>query len=351
MAKASIHFNPVKGNSEAHNLERKGINYNFPDLAHTNESWVESKIDDRLKIIQRHCKQISKRKLQKNAIPIREAVVNMNSHHSMADLKKLAEELKKGFGIECFQIHIHRDEGKSRQELNYHAHLLFDWQDKKTGKMNKKSPLELSQMQTLVAQSMGMERGELRVNSNTERLEAVEYKRHQEELRLQKIQEDLQRVEKEKKGLDATIQDTQQALLSALSEVEAKKAYIGTVETKLKQIKAIKEGLEKGSEKVMVKHWYGWMDSSKTAENVQALVMENKELQEQNQRLSKPSDLLPNLMKDNDRLQSSLNRLFQIVKDLILGKITKEEVAKDLDIKIPSPIQKTEERKRLGKGI
>lgn len=198
MAKASINFKVVQSNSKNHNERITKLDYNFPDLEHQNETWKSAEIDKKEDEIRTYCKQKSGRKMQKNAEPIREAVVNLNANHTMGDLKKLAKELKENHQIDCFQIHIHRDEGKSRQEINYHAHMLFDWQDKETGKTLKLNRTDLSKIQDLVSQNLKMERGELRVNSNRERLEPIEYKRQQEELRLKELQPQIERLEQKK---------------------------------------------------------------------------------------------------------------------------------------------------------
>lgn len=189
MAKSSINFKAVKANSKVHNERLKEYDYVYSDLTENNEAWKSSEIIDKQKEIANYCKKVSGRKLQKNAEPIREAVVNLNPHHTMKDLRKLASELKEQKGIECFQIFIHRDEGKSREDLNLHAHMVFDWQDKTNGKMKRLNRIDMSEMQTIVAKSLGMERGELKENSNRERLESVEYKRQQEQLRLQELQQ------------------------------------------------------------------------------------------------------------------------------------------------------------------
>ncbi len=110
--------------------------------------------------------------------------------------------LKKSKGIKCIQIHIHRDEGKSKDDLNYHAHMIFDWQDEKTGKMLRLNKLDMSEIQSLVAKSLNMKRGILKTNSNRERLEPIEYKRQQEELKLKELQK--QRFLEEKKNRDIT---------------------------------------------------------------------------------------------------------------------------------------------------
>jgi hypothetical protein len=210
MAKASINFKAAQPNSKVHNERLVELDYNYPELSRNNESWKIDEIDARLKFVKSECKRISGRKLQINAEPIREAVVNLNSHHTMEDLKNLANDLQKEKGMRCFQIHIHRDEGKSREDLNYHAHMLFDWTDQKTGNTLKLTKVDLSQIQTIVAQSLKMERGELKVNSNRERLEPIEYKRQQEELKLEKLQAEVAVLEQKKNAAALANRSAQQ---------------------------------------------------------------------------------------------------------------------------------------------
>lgn len=136
--------------------------------------------------------------MQAKSTPIREAVVNLSPHHTMKDLKKLSKLLEEDYGIKAFQIHIYRDEGKSRDDLNHHAHILFDWQDKETGKTFKLYKNHMSEIQTLTAAALRMQRGELKENSNRERLEAVEYKRQQEQKRLEALQEKIVDLEQKK---------------------------------------------------------------------------------------------------------------------------------------------------------
>jgi len=198
MAKASIHFSAVKSNSERHNLRETKLDYNYPDLEVNNESWMEHSIQDRTDSIQDLCKEVSGRKMQRNATPVREAVINLNPEHTMTDLQQLANTLKAEKGIECFQIHIHRDEGKSRDELNHHAHMVFDWQNKETGKMLRLNKADLSQIQTIVSNSLKMERGILKENSNRERLEAVEFKRGEQEKELSLLRQQVELLEQKK---------------------------------------------------------------------------------------------------------------------------------------------------------
>lgn len=178
MQKTSIHFNCVKIDSEAHNFRKKKFEYVKSDLSHKNEYWVEEKISNRLLKIESFCKTKSGRKLQKNAMPIREAVVVINEDTSMLELQKLASELEKKLKIRIFQIAIHKDEGHYDKESkewipNYHAHLVADWQDLETGKTLKHTRFQYSQMQDISADSLGMQRGE---KKGVARLEAIDFK-------------------------------------------------------------------------------------------------------------------------------------------------------------------------------
>lgn len=211
MNKSSIHFRAALATSEAHNLREVKLDYNEPSLQVNNESSVTDTIAERMKKVQAHCKNVSGRKLQKNAMVIREAVVNLKPETTMDDLKKLAVELRKQYGIHCFQIHIHRDEGHKDPntgefKINHHAHMVFDWQDRTKGTVVKLNRVQMSQIQTLVANTLEMERGELRVNSNRERLEPIEYKRQQAELHLQMLQEQNSVLEEKKNTVRARIE-------------------------------------------------------------------------------------------------------------------------------------------------
>lgn len=186
--KTSINFKAVKTDSEAHNFRRKTFDYIKKDLTRKNEYWVGDKISDRFRSIEAYCKEKSGRKLQKNALPIREAVVVIKENTTMQDLHKLSKRLEEELGIRIFQIAIHRDEGhydKDSKEWkpNFHAHLVADWQDLETGKTLKHQSFHYSKMQDITAECLEMDRG---VSGSKRRLEAIEFKiqKKEEELLL-----------------------------------------------------------------------------------------------------------------------------------------------------------------------
>ena len=176
--KTSINFKVAKSDSEIHNFRKKSFDYIRKDLTHKNEYWMEQKIADRVQKIESYCKEKSGRKLQKNAMPVREAVVVIKENTTMQDLHNLSKRLEEELKIRIFQIAIHKDEGHYDKDTNewkpnYHAHLVADWQDLETGKTLKHQSFHYSKMQDLAAECLEMERG---VSGSLTRLEAVEFK-------------------------------------------------------------------------------------------------------------------------------------------------------------------------------
>ncbi|BEG58226.1 hypothetical protein NHP21005_19140 (plasmid) [Helicobacter sp. NHP21005] len=98
------------------------------------------------------------------------AVVNLKETSTMQDLERLSKHFKTKYGFQCYQIAIHRDEGHIDEngitQINHHAHLEFVTLDENTGKSlfrgSLQRPRALGQMQTEVAQILGMERGQFK---------------------------------------------------------------------------------------------------------------------------------------------------------------------------------------------
>ena len=197
--KTSINFKAAKSDSEIHNFRKKSFDYIRKDLTHKNEYWMEQKIADQIQKIESYCKEKSGRKLQKNAMPIREAVVVIKENTTMQDLHNLSKRLEEELKILIFQIAIHKDEGHFDKETkewkpNYHAHLVADWQDLETGKTLKHQSYHYSKMQDLAAECLEMERG---ISGSLTRLEAVEFKIKKKEEDLKILEERYQEMQQE----------------------------------------------------------------------------------------------------------------------------------------------------------
>lgn len=138
-----------------------------------------------------------------------EAVVNLNAHHTLEDVEKLANRITQETGFTTLQISIHRDEGhindNGKKEKNYHAHINFFTCDLKTGqqlyrrsvsksereRIRRKNNIpigepipkeltavmdrtKLSKLQDITAEILTMERGN--PNRKAKRLNHREYK-------------------------------------------------------------------------------------------------------------------------------------------------------------------------------
>lgn len=186
MAKTMMHQEPCKIKSaEDHNTRKKELDYIFPELTKNNES---HHFDSRsLKDIFKECKAIYEdkigQKMQEKTAPIREAIFVIDENTTMDDMKMLADEIGVFLQWKPLQIHIHRDEGYPRSannkggyevaKLNLHAHVIFDVQNKLTGKMNNAKKSKLSVCQDITARVLRMERGQ---PSTKKHLDSIAYK-------------------------------------------------------------------------------------------------------------------------------------------------------------------------------
>ena len=157
MAQTSIHFQAVKGGSEEHNKRTKKLDYVHHELSSQNDYWQSDTQEARLAFVTQNAKAKTGRKMQAKATPIREAVVVIEDTTTMDDLKKLAKRFNDRFGIDVFQIAIHKDEGYKKSKdgikLNLHAHLVADWTDHESGKSLKLNRNDMAEMQMSVAAS------------------------------------------------------------------------------------------------------------------------------------------------------------------------------------------------------
>ena len=113
-----------------------------------------------------------------------EAVVNLDEKHNLDDVKKVADFIQQKYHLQPCSIALHHDEGYKDKDgavkYNHHAHLCFLTMDKGISTMRKIRSKELRQMQTEVAQLLGLERG--KENSKTTRLDHKQYREKAKEL-------------------------------------------------------------------------------------------------------------------------------------------------------------------------
>ena len=213
MAKTSINIKPcLVTSSGAHNRRlaeylaniRKEKIYIRTDLMAKNETWVSPELGDtsleersrqiaamvkkktgramQTKDRKRVNKKTGKETVVRGSTPIKEGVVVIKEDTAMEQLRHFCEVCKERWGITPLQIFIHRDEGhyetpgdKTTWKPNYHAHIVWDWMNHDTGKSCKLLPQDMSQMQTILAEALGMERGTSKELTGREHLERTDY--------------------------------------------------------------------------------------------------------------------------------------------------------------------------------
>ena len=213
MAKTSINIKPcLVTSSGAHNRRlaeylakiRKEKIYIRTDLMAKNEEWVspelgDTSLEERNRQIAAMVKEKTGRAMQtkdrervnkktgkvtvvRGSTPIKEGVVVIKEDTAMEQLRHFCEVCKERWGIKPLQIFIHRDEGhyqipndKTTWKPNYHAHIVWDWMDHDTGKSCKLGKKDMSEMQTILAEMLDMERGTSKEQTGREHLERTDY--------------------------------------------------------------------------------------------------------------------------------------------------------------------------------
>ena len=213
MAKTSINIKPcLVTSSGAHNRRlaeylakiRKEKIYIRTDLMAKNEEWVspelgDTSLEERNRQIAAMVKEKTGRAMQtkdrervnkktgkvtvvRDSTPIKKGVVVVKEDTAMKQLQRFCDVCKVRWGITPLQIFIYRDEGhyempddETSWKPNYHTHIVWDRMNHNTGKSCKLLPQDMSEMQTIWAEALGMERGTSKVQTGREHLERTDY--------------------------------------------------------------------------------------------------------------------------------------------------------------------------------
>lgn len=250
MAKTSINVRACNiGSAERHNLRSKELDYIRPELSYRNEQWSEMKIADVLEDIREKYRQHTGQSMQKKATPIREGVVVIEDGTTLRQLQDFAERIEERFGIHTFQIYTHKDEGASvwngnaeAWKPNYHAHMIFDWTDGETGRTRKLNKQDMAEMQTMLAECLGMERG---ISSDRKHLSAIQYKNMAEAEKAAQIEKECRQIEHERNTIadeleqaGKKLEDVQEKLKDATSEIKVQKLKGAAADTGTALLKA-----------------------------------------------------------------------------------------------------------------
>ena len=155
------------------------------------------------------------KKMPKNSEPIREGVAVITESTTMEQMQQLAHDIYQRWGINTKAIYAHLDEGhehlvtdKDHEKgkhldvpegetiflWNHHAHYIFDWTDHNTGQCINLNPHDMSELQSMLANTFKMERGQ---KSGKKWLDAQSFKAEQETIRAKEMAEYTERKKAE----------------------------------------------------------------------------------------------------------------------------------------------------------
>jgi len=181
--KSSIHFEKIDASfAKKHNSRAEAPTYLLPQRFWRGNDFEELISPTALEALHESEKQKRKARHARGATPTLknsqcEAVLNLDEHHTLADVKRVAKAIEERFGFTAVSLAVHRDEGhvktneKGQLEAiyNLHAHIVFYTMKNGIAQRRKLGPKELEEVNSLVAKTLGMTRGE----SKTQRWERV----------------------------------------------------------------------------------------------------------------------------------------------------------------------------------
>ena len=312
--KTSINIKPCNlGSSSPHNKRsaeylaniRKEKFYIRTDLMERNEMWVSSQLGDtsltdyynqiaamvkekigramQTKDRERVNKKTGKVTIVRGSTPLKEGVVVIKEDTTMEQLQKFCKVCNERWGVTALQVFIHRDEGHYRipgdnatWKPNLHAHIVWDWMNHETGKSCKLDEKAMSEMQTVLAECLEMERGISKEITGKEHLERTDFI-------LAKQKQEAERAKAEKEAALAAKEEAEKERQTIEGENKAKEQYRQSLDTEI----ADKERQLKDERKAKMDSILDSVSSLVGVGKSAAVEKENVKLKAENERIRK----------------------------------------------------------------
>ena len=312
--KTSINIKPCNlGSSSPHNKRsaeylaniRKERFYIRTDLMARNEMWVSSQLGDtsltdyynqiaamvkektgramQTKDRERVNKKTGKVTIVRGSTPLKEGVVVIKDDTTMEQLRKFCEVCKQRWGITALQVFIHRDEGhygipgdNATWKPNLHAHIVWDWMNHDTGKSCKLDEKAMSEMQTVLAECLEMERGISKDITGKEHLERTDFI-------LAKQKQEAEQAKAEKEAALAAKEKAEKERQTIEGENKAKEQYRQSLDCEI----ADKERQLKDERKAKMDSILDSVGSLVGVGKSAAIEKENAKLKAENERIRK----------------------------------------------------------------
>ncbi len=271
---ASGHFKPTNNIQEKHNDRTLSPSYLLPEeFRGQNEvnrsSHQARQLKERIIENAKETYLIAFKQKLKSKSYLWSLVVNIKTNTTMSDLEKLAEHFEVKYGFQCYQIAIHRDEGyidENTQEphANHHAHMEFVTLNKENGKnmWRQINHIKLRQIQTEIAQILGMERGIPKRISGAKRIEPRAWAQMKN-----KERKALNTLKQEKNTLENKLQDKDKTNSEQAQTIQAKEKEIATLNTLNAKLEKTNKDLKRPSLWDIINEKY--IDSTKNKREIE----------------------------------------------------------------------------------
>ena len=312
--KTSINIKPCNlGSSSPHNKRsaeylaniRKEKFYIRTDLMARNEMWVSSQLGDtsltdyynqiaamvkektgramQTKDRERVNKKTGKVTIVRGSTPLKEGVVVIKEDTTMEQLQKFCKVCNERWGVTVLQVFIHRDEGhygipgdNTTWKPNLHAHVVWDWMNHDTGKSCKLDEKAMSEMQTVLAECLEMERGISKDITGKEHLERTDFI-------LAKQKQEAEQAKAEKEAALAAKEKAEKERQTIEGENKAKEQYRQSLDCEI----ADKERQLKDERKAKMDSILDSVGSLVGVGKSAAIEKENAKLKAENERIRK----------------------------------------------------------------
>ena len=172
-----------------------------------------------------HIDKNGREKVRAGWSPLREAVIVIKPDTKLQDFDPVKAWFKKK-GVATVRLDLHFDEGHidkrtGERHINNHAHMELDWMDWKTGSTIKLGKKDMSELQTVLAEALGMERGELKEITGADNVDQATYRAMAQAKENREIAEENQQLKDERDSLMSdvtTMVDHRNTLDAQISE-------------------------------------------------------------------------------------------------------------------------------------
>lgn len=262
-AKSSFNIDFTKSGSFWHNFRRGFLAKDIrPDLSFQNEytcSFEEARKRAKQMKVDADIAYLRRRGQKPKYDPEKiywSAEVNAREWHTIEDLKRAAAIIEKEMGYRLIYGCLHKDEGHLNDDgewvMNCHFHLEFISLDENGISQHRKtfSPSLMSKLQTEIAKTLGMERGQSKEITGRVHLTPQQFKQAvklQEPLKqeLKLVKKDLTDAKKTIKGLENALKEANLAARADLQEQGASRPSYALLEAENRKLKNELDELKK----------------------------------------------------------------------------------------------------------